>query len=137
MLLNELSPTAVDDAERVIGDGPVVMVNLLWFRDVPDYPHDFAAPKPDSRAGYYEGYVGGFRTAAKEVGVEPALVYAGIQLNGLLTGQEDDWDEIAIVRYERFADLRKILACETYVRDAKPHRLAVLAKWRFIATRGQ
>nr|WP_245198566.1 hypothetical protein [Jiella mangrovi] len=136
-MLNELSSTAVEDAERVIGDGPVVMINFLWFRDTPDYPRDFADPKPDSRSGYYDGYVGGFRAAAQEVGVEPALVYAGIRLTGLLTGQEDDWDEIAVVRYERFADLRRILESQTYTLKAKPHRFAVVAKWRFIATRGR
>ena len=56
---NELDNAALDAAAAAIGQGPVVMVNLLRFRDVPQYPEGFAEAKPDSRTGYYEGYVGG------------------------------------------------------------------------------
>ncbi|MEO9337145.1 hypothetical protein ABFT80_06880 [Mesorhizobium sp. SB112] len=135
--MNELSPAAIDEAEQTLGDGPVVMVNLLWFRETPDYPADFVDAKLSARTGYYEGYVGGFRAAAEQVGVVPELLYAGTQLHGLLAGPEDDWDEIAIVRYDSFADLRKILNSEIYAQAAKPHRLAVVANWRFFATRSQ
>ncbi|USI74694.1 hypothetical protein [Sphingomonas morindae] len=94
----ELEDSRLDEAARAIGDGPVVMVNLLRFRETPDYPPGFADPKPDSLSGYYEGYVGGFRRAAEELGIAPALVYAGMQRAGLLVGADDRWDEIAIVR---------------------------------------
>lgn len=131
----ELTTAALDTAEQAAGNGPVVMVNLLWFRETPDYPPDFAEAKPDARTGYYEGYVGGFRAACEEVGVTPELLFVGKQLSGILVGQNDDWDEIAAVRYKSFADLRKILDNETYIQTAKPHQLAVIANWRFIATR--
>lgn len=130
-----LKDPELDQAARAIGDGPVVMVNLLRFRATPDYPLGFEGAHADSRSGYYHGYVGGFRLAAEELGIAPELVYAGAQLAGLLVGQDDLWDEIAIVRYADFADLRRILASDTYVRHAKPHRFAVLADWRFIATK--
>lgn len=135
MHMIELTTAALNAAEQAVGDGPVVMVNLLWFRDMPDYPPDFTDAKPDARTGYYEGYVGGFRAACEEVGVIPELLYAGKQLSGILVGPNDDWDEIVVVRYRSFADLRKILDNETYIRAAKPHRFAVIANWRFIATR--
>lgn len=131
----ELDDCQMDEAARAIGDGPIVMVNLLRFRERPDYPVGFEGARPDSRSGYYEGYVGGFRRAAAELGLTPELVYAGVRLADLVVGPDDTWDEIAVVRYAAFADLRRIMVSDTYVRHAKPHRFAVLADWRFIATK--
>jgi hypothetical protein len=133
----ELDETALDVAEQAIGDGPVVMVNLLRFHATPDYPASFGDAKPDSLSGYYEGYVGGFRETCEAVGVVPELLHAGPRVHSLLAGPDDDWDEIAVVRYDSFADLRKILGSETYAQRAKPHRFAVVADWRFIATKGR
>ena len=130
----DLDDNKLDAAARAIGDAPVVMVNLLRFRATPHYPANFAHAFLDSRQGYYEGYVGGFRAACAEVGVAPELVYAGAQAAGILVGADDDWHEIAVVRYPSFADFRRIIATDTYILRAKPHRLAVLEDWRFIAT---
>lgn len=130
----ELDESKLDEAARAIGEGPVVMINLLSFRETTDYPADFAEPRDDPRQGYYEGYVGGFRAAAAEAGVTPELLYAGTRAAGILSGADDGWDEIAIVRYPSFADFRRIIETETYQRHAKPHRFAVLRDWRFIAT---
>ncbi len=134
---NELNDAALDEAAQAIGRGPIVMVNLIRFRDTPDYAHDFAEAKPDSRSGYYEGYVGGFYAACEDVGVTPQLVFAGQRIHGLLAGPDDIWDDIVAVRYESFADLRAILDSDVYTRRAKPHRFAVVADWRFIATRAR
>ena len=131
----QLDETALDAAEKAIGDGPVVMVNLLRFRATPNYSAGFEDAKPDSLSGYYEGYVGGFRESCAEVRVVPQVLFAGPRVHSLLAGHDDDWDEIALVRYDSFADLRKILESKTYAQRAKPHRLAVVADWRFIATK--
>lgn len=133
----ELTTAALDAAEQALGTGQVVMVNLLWFRDAPDYPEGFADAKPDARSGYYEGYVGGFTATCQALGIAPELIYAGTQRSGILAGPGDDWDEIVVVRYQGFADLRKILEHDTYLTTAKPHRLAAIADWRFIATSSQ
>jgi hypothetical protein len=136
MQLTELSPGALETANRDVGDGPVVMLNLLWFRDATAYPADFPDPKPDSRTAYYEGYAGAFRAVAQELGIGGIeVVYAGRRVHGLLAGVDDDWDDIVLVRYETLGDLRRILESETYARTANPHRLAGVANWRFIATR--
>lgn len=132
---NELEDAALDEAARTIGQGPVIMVNLIRFRDTPNYAHDIVEAKPDSRSGYYEGYVGGFYAACEEAGVTPQLVYAGQRVHSLLAGPDDNWDDIVVVRYDSFADLQAILDSDVYARRAKPHRFAVVADWRFIATR--
>jgi hypothetical protein len=134
--MNELTPSALEAAERIVGDGPVVMANFLWFRDQPAYPAGFTTPKRDARSAYYEGYADAFRAIAGDLGLAPQLVYAGRRQHGLLAGPDDDWDDIVIVRYERFADLRRIVNSDAYAITANPHRLAGVAKWRFIATRG-
>jgi hypothetical protein len=133
----ELTTAALDAAEQALGPGPVVMVNLLRFRDTPDYPEGFAEARGDVRSGYYEGYVGGFQATCQALGITPELIYAGTQVSGILVGPDDHWDEIVLVRYQRFADLRQILDHELYIQTAKPHRFAVIADWRFIATRAR
>lgn len=133
----ELDDAALKEAALAIGDGPVVMVNLLRFRDVPEYPTGIADARLDSQSGYYEGYVGGFHAACEDLGVVPQLLYAGSRICSLLAGPDDDWDQIAVVRYDSFADLQRILDSQTYQLRAKPHRFAVVSDWRFIATRAR
>ena len=134
MQMNELNKAALDEASRTVGDGPVVMVNLLWFRDKPEYPPGFEGAKPDARSAYYEGYVDAFRVVAQEVSVTPEVVYVGQNLSGVLAGPDDDWEEIVLVRYQTFGDLRKMIESETYARIANPHRKAAIANWRFFVT---
>jgi hypothetical protein len=133
----KLDEKMLDEAGRAIGEGPVVMVNLLRFREKPDYPSNFAEAMPDARQGYYQGYVSGFRAACAEVGVTPEVVYVGARVASVLAGPDDLWDDIAIVRYPSFDDFRRIIATDTYVSQAAPHRLAALADWRFTATKAQ
>ena len=83
------------------------------------------------------GNVTNWYAACEEVGVMPQLVYAGQRVHSLLAGPDDIWDDIVVVRYESFADLRAILDSDVYPRRAKPHRFAVVADWRFIATRAR
>ena len=138
MLLNHLATAAMDAAAPAIGDGPVTMVNLLWFRDAPGYEPGFAAAKLDVRSAYYEGYAGAFVAVAKELGVEGVeIVLVGSRKEGLVAGPDDDWDDIVILRYPSFADFRRIVESDQYLRQADPHRVAAVANWRLIATRAQ
>lgn len=135
MQMNELTPGTLAAAEREIGQGPVVMVNLLWFRTAAEYPANFEGAKPDARSAYYEAYAGAFRAIAQEMGVATELVYAGSRLAGFIAGSDDDWDDMVLVRYNSLADLRKVVESETYAVRANPHRMASIRNWRFIATR--
>lgn len=135
MKLNDLTTAAMDAAAPSIGAGPVTMVNLLWFRDQPEYDAGFADTKPDVHSAYYEGYAAEFVAVAKELGVEGfEVVLAGSRKDSLVAGEGDDWDDIVIVRYESFADFRKIVESDRYVKAASPHRIASVANWRLIAT---
>lgn len=131
----ELPKYVLDDAVTRVGDGPVVMVNLLTFRERPLYPDGFADRKSTARAAYYEGYAGAFGQIAAMLGIKYELVHAGSQLLTLVPLEPESWDDIVIVRYRSLSDLRRITETEDYARHAAPHRLAGIAAWRFIATR--
>jgi hypothetical protein len=126
---------ALEEAIAGVGDGPVVMVNLLTFRDSPLYPEGFADRKPSARAAYYEGYAAAFGQIAAELGIAYELVHAGRHLLTLVPPEPESWDDIVIVRYRSLSDLRRITERGDYARLAAPHRLAAIAAWRFIATR--
>jgi len=130
----ELRGDILTEAAARLGEGPVVMVNLLTFRESPLYEHGFVDRKPSARAAYYEGYAGAFGQIALRLGIEYELVHAGSQLLTLIPREPESWDDIVIVRYRSLSDLRKITESEEYARDATPHRLAAIADWRFIAT---
>lgn len=49
----DFDAAALDEAKRAIGGAPIVMVNLLRFRDTPDHPDGFADVRPDAASGYY------------------------------------------------------------------------------------
>jgi hypothetical protein len=133
--MNEMSPQTLATAIATIGDGPVALINLLWFRKTPRYPEDFSENKPTAREAYFDGYAQAFREIARELGVTSELLYAGDRVAGLLTAAGDDWDQIVIVRYQRLADLKLIMDTNAYRTKASPHRLAAIENWRFFATR--
>lgn len=137
MIFNELDPAVLRAAHAAIGDGPVVMVNLLWFHPSPRYPAGFTKAQPGSREAYYQGYAGAIRSVAAELGIEMQLVYAGDRLNSLLAGPDEDWDDIVMVRYASVDDLRRIVEHDAYRESAQPHRLAAVANWRFFVTRSK
>ena len=135
MILNEMTSGALQDVAALIGDGPVVMVNLLWLREAPLYPAGFAAGKTTAREAYFEGYAGEFRNIAQKLGITTRLIYVGDRLAGLLAGPDDDWDLIVMVEYQSLQDLRMIIESDAYGVDAAPHRQAAIANWRFFATK--
>ena len=135
MQLNELTVAAMNSAAALIGDGPVTMVNLLWFRDALAYDAGVNGVKPDVRSAYYEGYAGAFVGVAQELGIEGVeVVFVGSRKDGLVAGADDDWEDIVIVRYQSFADFRRIVESEQYLSRPSPHRVASIANWRLVAT---
>jgi hypothetical protein len=135
MLLNDLTPEILDAASSALGDEPVTMVNLLWFNDEPRYDPGFQGASPSARQAYYEGYVGAFQAVSNALGIKSEPLYVGSRTHSLLAGPGEDWDDIVIVRYRNFGDLRRIIESPDYARTATPHRLAAVANWRFFATK--
>lgn len=114
-------------------EGPVVMLNLVRFRDEADYGPDSGHAPCSGRTAYFERYVPAFRTVAPEYG-GTTPVYLGHAHELLVGADGEQWDVVALVQYPDLAALKGILGDERYRRDAAPHRVAALADWRFLVT---
>ncbi|HAU77960.1 MAG TPA: hypothetical protein DCW88_21325 [Agrobacterium sp.] len=134
MDLYTLSPQILSDAAERLGGNPVVMINLLRFRESPHYPGGFVDMKETSRAAYYEGYAGVFQEIASKLGIISERLYVGSRAMTLVSTEDEQWDDIVMIRYDSFSDLLSIIGHPDYLSRAEPHRQAAVANWRFIAS---
>lgn len=109
-------------------EGPVVMVNLLKFRESAVYPLDRDEPPRSGREAYYL-YEHAFTVTVQAVG-QAEVMYRG-PVNQIFIGQMDDpsaaWDDVLIVRYPSRQHFLAMLADANY-RDALVHRYAGLER---------
>lgn len=129
--LSSLSQAAAD----IPSDRPVVMLNLLRFRQAAAYPSD-SLSSPCTGAEAYMRYRQAFGAVAKVVDVAVDVVYAGAYHRGMVAGtnEGEKYDMVALVKYPSFADFRKIVEDPQYLKDAQPHRIAALEEWKLYAT---
>lgn len=127
-------PKILSDAAERLGGNPVVMINLLRFRESPHYPGGFVDMKETSRAAYYEGYAGVFQEIASKLGIISERLYVGSRAMTLVSTEDEQWDDIVMIRYDSFSDLLSIIRHPDYLLRAEPHRQAAIANWRFIAS---
>jgi uncharacterized protein (DUF1330 family) len=132
-MATHLDPNLLRAASDAPTDRPVVMVNLLRFREEADYGPGGEHAPCTGRSAYFDRYVPAFRALAPAFGgTEP--VYLGTA-HELLVGADDErWDTVALLRYPDLQTLKSFLTDERYLRGAAPHRVAALADWRFLVT---
>lgn len=137
----ELTEDALAAAEQAVPAGsPVVMVNLLRFREVADYgergdSERGAVPAGASgRAAYLDGYVPAFSEIAAQEGVETEIAFYGQVHSALVAPAAERWDDVVLVRYPSLAGFRKIVGSAAYAQRAEHHRTAALEDSRLIAT---
>ena len=109
-------------------DTPIVMVNLLKFREQAHYKQG-----EDACSGReaYRRYSAVAIKKVNDVGGKP--IYLG-QVRGLLIAPADEqWDEVLLVRYPSAQAFASMLADPDY-RAATRHRTAALEDARLIAT---
>lgn len=117
-------------AERMPGDTPILMLNLLRFNDRATYDAD----GPHAPCSGREAYARYSRTAlgkVKGVGGE-VQVMADVHL-ALIAPKEEQWDLLLLVRYPSSAAFLSMLSDPEY-QAATVHRSAALADSRLIAT---
>ncbi|MBZ9664249.1 DUF1330 domain-containing protein [Pseudomonas sp. LMG 31766] len=117
-------------AERMPGDTPILMLNLLRFNDRATYDADGLHAPCSGR----EAYARYSRTAlgkVKGVGGE-VQVMADVHL-ALIAPKEEQWDLLLLVRYPSSAAFLSMLSDPEY-QTATVHRSAALADSRLIAT---
>jgi len=120
---NALRPNPIQLAEFALGDNdPILMVNLLKFKDKAEYEDGRATNLTGREA--YEIYVTETREHLADVGAELIL---GGEVNGLLLGEvEELWDAFGVARYPSRKAMIAMARNPAYIESEK-HRAAGLA----------
>ena len=112
-------------------EGPVVMLNLLRFREFADYTAspELAPPEPISGLQAYSLYAQHVTPLLAEAGSE--LVFRGTASSFLIGPSEETWDSVLLVRYVSAAALVAFASDSRYLAYAG-HRTAALADSRLL-----
>ncbi|MBB1518659.1 DUF1330 domain-containing protein [Aquipseudomonas guryensis] len=114
--------------EGMPADTPILMLNLLRYRELAEYPVDSQC-QPCSGREAYRRYS---RTAlAKVQGVGGQVELLAAAQVALIAPQGEQWDELLLVRYPSKEAFLGMLADPEY-RAATLHRTAALADSRLI-----
>lgn len=112
-------------------EGPVVMLNLLRFREVADYTDapDLAPDTPISGREAYTRYIAHTLPFLEDAGSE--IVFDGEADAFLIGPQDEQWDRALLVRHRSALDFLAFAENEGYLRTAG-HRTAALADSRLL-----
>lgn len=112
-------------------EGPVVMLNLLRFREVADYSRhpDLAPASPISGREAYERYAEHTRPFLEESG--GALLFDGLGGPYLIGPEADRWDRVLLVRH-RSAQVFLSFASNPAYLAGIGHRVAALEDSRLL-----
>ena len=103
------------------GEGPVLMLNMLKFRD---------------KRIYFEKYVPAFNRVIKQLGIEGVKVALVTEVLGNIVAAEGEvWDAIAMVEYPSAEAFKSMALSEEYRTIAGPLREAALEDLKLIMTR--
>jgi uncharacterized protein (DUF1330 family) len=109
--------------------GPVVMINLIRFRDTAEYPNDFEAEPCTEREAYKRYSALAFRQIQS---VDGRIVFLGQVQATVIAPDGEEWDQAFLVEYPSRAVMLEVLARPEY-RAIVPHRTAALLNSRLIA----
>ncbi len=128
----KITPEAITRAAENIPAGqPVVMLNLLRYRQQAEY----AKKQVESISGrevYHQRYVPAFGKLASAIpGIQ--VLFLGTVQAGVVIGPEEIWDEMALLEYPSLEAFRSVVESAVYHAEADPHRKAALEDWRLIA----
>ncbi|MCB9569516.1 MAG: DUF1330 domain-containing protein [Myxococcales bacterium] len=114
-------------------EGPVVMLNLLRFREVADYSeHPTLAPDaPISGAEAYQRYMDHTLPHLRRAGGD--VVYVGDGGSALIGPPGERWDLVLLIRHRGVAEFMAFATDEAYLAGAG-HRQAALADSRLLPT---
>lgn len=103
------------------GQGPVLMLNLIKFKD---------------KKIYFEQYIPAFGKVVKQLGIEGVNVQlVGEVIASIIADESDEWDEIVLVEYPSAEAFMTIAQSELYQQLADPLRIAGTADLKLIMTR--
>jgi uncharacterized protein (DUF1330 family) len=128
----DISPEAVlAAARRIPSDLPIVMINLLRFRERADYGRRMDIAPCSGKEAYYQRYA---PVATPLVQAEGGRVFwLGNILAPVVAPNDEQWDDIILVEYPSFACLQRLFANPQY-QAIVFHRTAALEDSRLIAS---
>lgn len=111
--------------------GPIVMLNLLRFREVADYAAapELAPESPISGLEAYERYMAHTAPFLKEAGGE--LLFQGTAGSYLIGPAKEHWDRVLLVRHQSAQAFLSFASNKAYLAGAG-HRTAALADSRLL-----
>lgn len=112
--------------------GPVVMLNLLRFREVADYAQnpELMPEEPISGAKAFDLYVEGTMPHLLESGGE--LLFMGAGDRFFIGPEEEQWDRAMLVRQASVESFIAFASNEAYLTAAVGHRTAALEDSRLL-----
>ena len=111
-------------------DTPIVMVNLLRFRDKALYPQGSCFEDCTGRQAYRR-YMDTAVEILSEVGAKP--IWMSKALAGIIAPSDEQWDQVLLVRYPSVDAFMTMIKKPDYL-AATVHREAALEDSRLIAT---
>jgi uncharacterized protein (DUF1330 family) len=111
-------------------DSPIVMINLLRFRERAVYPEGFAAEPCSGREAYQRYGAVAMQTIAAVGG---RMVWLGSVQATVIAPAGEEWDDAVLVEYPSRKAFLGMVAQPEYL-AAAPHRTAALDDSRLIAT---
>lgn len=103
------------------GQGPVLMLNMIKFRD---------------KKIYFEQYIPAFNQVVQKLGIEGVSVKLVSQVvANIVTNEGEQWDEIVLVEYPSAEAFMTIAKSELYHQIANPLREAGTAELKLLMTR--
>jgi uncharacterized protein (DUF1330 family) len=128
---NELLKRILGDLSEKLPEGkPVVMINLLRFRDVALYPAGSGQEQITGRQAY-ERY--SRLTLPHLLKVGGRLIWQADARASLIAPRGEDWDEVLLVRYPSRSAFERMITNPDY-QTGVIHRTAALEDSRLIAT---
>ncbi|WP_428487735.1 hypothetical protein [Rhodopila sp.] len=122
---------AVQAAAGVIPeDVPIVMLNMLRYREHADYGDRTDVAPCSGREAFLQRYSPLVRQI---MGEGSRLVWLGHVLAPVVAPADEPWDDIALVEYPSFAAFRRLTEHPRYLAEAAFHRTAALEDSRLIA----
>lgn len=117
----ENNGTLLSLPELPAGQGPVLMLNLVKFKD---------------RGIYFGQYLPAFSEVTRQLGITGVSVKIATEVvANIIADETDQWDEVVLVEYPSAEAFVAIAQSEVYHQLANPLRLAATEKLKLIMTR--
>jgi len=135
MAFIEPTPEQIEQlTQRADDDTPIVMINLLQYREQAnysgDYPEHFDASPCSGREAYQRYGAVASRTIATSGG---RLLWLGVVGSTVIGPAEERWDDAILVEYPSRRAFIEMVTQPEYL-AAAPHRTAALSDSRLIQT---